>query len=140
MFLQVGRYETTAGRDAVWAVYTSVPAWSQWSTDIERAHLEGGPFEAGSWGTCKFSGVPEARFDVISVDAPVEYVLRTRLFYGLVKVTFDHKLTAITAGTQIMESADFSGPLAPLLGFFLRRRIRRQWPGAMRALTQLAGA
>jgi hypothetical protein len=138
VYKQTGRYETTVPREDVWAVYTSVPSWPEWSEDIERAHLDGGSFATGSHGRIKFKQVPESRFDIVAVEAPESYVIVAQLFWGLLKVTFDHELTSITAGTQIMESADFSGPLAPLLGLIERPRVRRQWPKAMRAMTALA--
>lgn len=138
MYRQTGRYATPAGHEAVWAVYTSVQAWPSWSQDIQRAGLDG-PFVAGAWGRVKFARVPEGRFDVTQLDAAAgTFTIVARLFGGLLKVTFFHELTPITAGTQITESADFRGPLAPVLGFVERRRVRRQWPKAMRAMTAMA--
>jgi hypothetical protein len=139
MYRQTGRYATTADRQAVWDVYTDVSTWSQWSEDIQRATMIG-PFGAGRSGRVKFAKVPESRFDVTLVVEPVTYVLTARLFWGLLNVTFDHDLVAIPSGTQITESADFTGLLAPVIGFIERRRLRKQWPLAMKAMTEMASA
>jgi hypothetical protein len=138
MYPQTGRYATTAHIDDVWDVYTSVKAWPQWSEDIERATLDG-PFIAGKSGRVKFARVPEGRFEVTMLEAPRAFTIVAHLFGGLLKVRFYHELTAIPAGTQITERADFTGLLAPIAGFVNRRRLRRQWPHAMRAMTEMAG-
>ena len=138
MYRQTGRYATSADRDALWELYTSAESWPVWSQEIERASFEG-PFVPGRSGRVKFSRVPEGRFDVTQVDAAAgTFTIRARLFAGLFTVTFWHELAAIPAGTQITETADFGGPLAPLLGLVERRRVRRKWPLAMRAMTAMA--
>lgn len=138
MYRQTGRYATPARRDALWDLYTSAEAWPLWSQEIQRASFEG-PFVAGRTGRVKFSRVPEGRFDVTQVDERAgTFTIRARLFGGLFKVTFWHELAAIPSGTQITEIADFGGPLAPVLGFVERRRVRRMWPLAMRAMTAMA--
>jgi hypothetical protein len=138
MYRQTGRYATTADAASVWDVYTSVKAWPLWSQDIQRATLEG-PFVAGRSGRVKFARVPEGRFDITELDESAGvFTIVARLFGGLLRVTFFHELTAIPSGTQITESADFGGLLAPILGFIERRRLRRQWPHAMRAMTAMA--
>ena len=135
MHRQTGRYATVAEPDRVWEAYTDVDLWSQWSEDIERASLSG-PFTAGNSGRVKFARVPEGRFDITQVDREAgTFTIVARLFGGLLKVTFFHALTPVSAGTQITETADFTGLLAPLLGFIERRRIRRKWPRAMREMT-----
>jgi hypothetical protein len=138
MLRQTGRYATVADSEAVWAAYTSVELWPQWSEDIERASLAG-PFSAGNSGRVKFARVPEGRFDVTQVDREAgTFTVVARLFGGLLRVTFFHAVTPVTAGTQITESADFGGLLAPVLGLIERRRIRRKWPRAMREMTAIA--
>jgi hypothetical protein len=138
MFRQTGRYATTADAELVWEAYTSVELWPQWSEDIERASLTG-PFTAGNSGRVKFARVPEGRFDVAQADREAgTFTIVARLFGGLLRVTFFHEVTAIPAGTQITETAEFSGVLAPVLGLIERRRIRRKWPRAMREMTAIA--
>jgi hypothetical protein len=138
MHRQTGRFATVADPDRVWDAYTDVELWSQWSEDIERASLTG-PFTVGNSGRVKFARVPEGRFAITQLDREARtFTIVARLFGGLLKVTFFHELTAVPAGTQITETADFAGVLAPLLGFIERRRIRRRWPRAMREMTALA--
>ena len=82
---------------------------------------------------------PEGSFSVTALDREAgTFTVVARLFAGLLTVTFFHEVTAIPAGTQITEHADFGGLLAPVLGLIERRGIRRRWPGAMRTLTSLA--
>lgn len=84
--------------------------------------------------------MPEGRFDVTALDREAgTFTIVARLFGGLLGVEFFHEVTAIPAGTQITESQDFGGLLAPLLGLVERRRICRRWPIAMRAMTAMAG-
>jgi hypothetical protein len=138
MYRQTGRFATQAHHDHVWDAYTSVRLWPQWSEDIERASLSG-PFVAGNSGRVKFARVPEGRFDITHLDREAgTFTIVARLFGGMLKVTFFHEVAPITAGTHITESASFSGLLAPLLGLIERRRIRRKWPRAMRAMTAIA--
>ena len=138
MHRQTGRFATPADADRVWAVYTSVDAWPRWSEDIERATLDE-PFAPGAEGRVKFAKVPEGSFSVTTLDREAgTFTVVARLFAGLLTVTFFHEVTAIPAGAQITERADFGGLLAPVLGLIERRRIRKRWPEAMRTMTALA--
>jgi hypothetical protein len=138
MYRQTGRYASRAHRSAIWPLYTSADAWPLWSEDIQRASFEG-PFVAGRSGRVKFARVPEGRFDVTQVDEQAgTFTIVARLFGGLLRVRFFHELTTIPSGTQITEIADFTGPLAPVLGLVEQRRLRRRWPLAMRSLTEMA--
>ena len=128
--------ELPAPPDCVWPLYAEPAEWPRWSADIEHADIEG-EMKAGAAGRCKYRGLPEGTFRVVSFEPPRAFTIDWVTL--ATHVHFEHTLTPMGAhGTHVCERISFSGLLALVLGLLERPRIRVDWPRGMDCLGELA--
>jgi hypothetical protein len=110
---------STASSEAVWGAWTNVPGWSA-SDSIESADIDG-EFRPGAVIKSKAKGFPRSTLTVTRVEPPGLWVDESRS-PGM-RMTFDHVIEPRERGTYLTERVVISGPLAPLAGPLIRRKL-----------------
>lgn len=108
-----------AAPEDVWAAWVDVASWSE-SEHIESARLDG-EFRPGGVIASKAKGLPRSTLTLTCVDPPRLWVDESRS--PGVKLTFEHVIEPGGAGTKVTERVLISGPLGPLVGVLLRRKL-----------------
>ena len=129
---------TEAPPPAVWTVWTDVPGWPRWDTELQAAALDG-PFEIGARGRLTPLRGPEARFTITELDPGRSYTFETALPLARLRVRRAWQ-TAPDGATEITHHVSFHGLMG---GIFARRfgpAFRRALPQAMERVVALAEA
>lgn len=128
---------TTAPPSAVWARWADPATWPEWDPETTAARLDG-PFEAGTSGSLTPAGGPAVRFVLTEVTPGASFADCAHL--PLARVLFEHIVRADDTGSRFTHRVTVTGPLAPVVGRLLGRRIAAGLPHAMRCLARLAEA
>jgi Polyketide cyclase / dehydrase and lipid transport len=124
----VGRWQAEASGEvaaepaAVWELWEDPSRWSDWNPAIARAELEG-PFAVGTRAVIRFHGRPGMKFDITAIDGPTLFVDETRLPGA--RMGHEHRLAQRDGHVLVTHRIYFDGPLAPMWGVLMGRRIRR---------------
>jgi hypothetical protein len=130
-----GRRESQLSIERVWAAYTDVNRWAEWTDEIVHASLDG-PLRTGVRGRVRYRGAPPVPFTMTLVSAPHRYVTEVRV--PLLRLTFDHRLETAGTETIISEVVTFDGLVGPVVGKFRGRNAEDKWPAAIDKMLQLA--
>lgn len=103
----------------MWTAWTDVAGWSAYD-HVESASIDG-EFRAGAVITSKANGFPKSTLRVTRVEPPGLWADQSRS--PGVQMTFDHVIEANEDGTSLTERVVISGPLAPIVGPVIRRRL-----------------
>ncbi|SEG53354.1 Polyketide cyclase / dehydrase and lipid transport [Thermomonospora echinospora] len=123
------RYEITADIDApaerVWEVLVDVERWPEWTASMDEVRrLEDRPFGTGATVRIKQPKLPTAVWEVTDF-VPGSSFTWVSKSSGITS-TAVHELTSAPGGPVTVRLVfDQSGPLAPLLGVFAGRLVRR---------------
>jgi hypothetical protein len=128
--------ETTAATPAqLWSRYTDCGSWPEWDVETESVTLDG-PFATGTTGTIKPVGAPKAKFRMAEVTKDVSFSDVTKL--PLAKMHFTHNIESADDGTRFTHHVTITGPLSPLFGRVIGKKVAAGLPTAMRRLGELA--
>lgn len=123
------RYESSvdiaAAPDAVWAVWTDIERWPEWTASMtEIRRLDGGPFGVGSRARVKQPRLPAVVWQVTEAEPGRSFVWVARGPGALTEAV--HRLTPTGAdrvtATLIVRQ---SGPLGTVVGLLMARLTRR---------------
>lgn len=121
----------------IFRIYQDVEHWPAWDPDTKRASLDG-PFQVGSRGSLtptKGRTVPM----VLTQVAPDRcFTVASKI--PLFRMVFEHVLTPVAGGTEVLHRATFTGALSWLLGPMLVRQLRAGLPVTLGRLKALAEA
>jgi hypothetical protein len=129
------RIVTAAPPAVVYALYQDVEHWHEWDPDTKRAFISG-PFAVGSRGRltpAKGNTVPMV---LTQVEPDRGFTVESKI--PLFRMVFEHVLTPVPAGTEILHRVSFSGLLTPLLGRMLTRQLNQGLPVTLGRLKALA--
>lgn len=127
---------TTAGREAVWALWSDVRTWPEWDAGIEWVELHG-PFAAGSEGKLKPAGSRAVRFRMLAAEPDEGFSDETKL--PLARMRFEHELADDpSGGVCITHRVTIGGPLATLFERVIGRGLARELPATVCALARRA--
>jgi hypothetical protein len=124
---------TSAGPDAVWALWGDPATWSDWDPAVQAVQLDG-PFEAGTTGTVVLAGGIETPVALVVVEPGARYV--DRLTLGELVIEIDHVVAGTDAGSALTVSTTITGPGADDIG----PMVTRDAPTALARLAELAEA
>jgi hypothetical protein len=113
--------ETAAGPQEVWARWEDAGRWSEWSTGIGEAHLEG-PFVPGTTALVRFRLGPRLRFLITELEPGRSFTDEARL--PLAWLVHEHRIEPRPGGCRLHHRLSLRGPLAPLYGLMVGRRLR----------------
>lgn len=131
-------YEASTGSRAapraVWDAWIDVARWSE-SEHIESARIDG-EFRPGAVITSKAKGLPRANVKVTRVEPPGLWADESTS--PGIRMTFEHVIEPTPDGTVITERAQIRGPLAPLVGPLLRRRLEALFAASVAHVARIA--
>ena len=104
---------TSAGAEAVWALWSDPSTWAAWDPAVEGVRLEG-PFEAGAVGTMTLTGGIEAEVTLEVVEPGARYL--DRLTLGDLTIRIDHVVRDTDEGAEITVTTVVTGPGAEDVG------------------------
>jgi len=126
---------SSASPDRLWARYGDPTSWPEWDHEITSVTVDG-PMAVGTRGKLKPVGGPAAAFTFTEVTPGAGFTDVTRL--PLARLTFHHQIQVEATGCRFTHRASISGPLSPLFGRLIGRKIAAGLPSAMQALARLA--
>lgn len=126
---------TTATPAHLWDLYADPTRWPRWDHAIAAVTLDG-PMATGTQGTLKPAKGPKATLKFTEVTPEVGFTDVTRL--PLARLSFAHHIEPTGAGCRFTHRVSITGPLAPLFGRVIGRRVAAELPISMRALADLA--
>lgn len=134
------RITVAARPEVIFGIYEDVAHWHTWDPDTKAASLDG-PFQVGGRGRL----VPTRGH---AVPMLLTEVIRNRSFtvesgIPLFRMRFEHELTPVADGTQVVHRVHFFGALAFVIGAMLRRRLNHGLPitlGRLKALAEGSGS
>jgi hypothetical protein len=126
---------TSATPAQLWERYADPSTWPEWDHELEWVRVDG-PFAAGTAGVLKPAGGPRTKFRVSEVTEQSSFTDVSSL--PLAKMTFCHRIEPTPAGTRFTHAVTITGPLSPLFGRMIGRKIVASLARAMQTLGQLA--
>lgn len=129
------RTVTTAPAGVVYAIYEDVAHWNTWDPDTRQASLVGG-FVVGSRGRLTPARGNTVPMLLTQVEPGRCFTVESRI--PLFRMVFEHILTPVPGGTEILHRVTFHGLLRPLLGPMLVRQLDAGLPVTLRNLAALA--
>lgn len=114
-----------AAPDVVWAVYTDIDRWPQWTASVTTAELApGGPLAVGSRASIKQPRFPRVTWTVTSVEPERSWEWANRAPGA--RTSASHVLTSLDDGrTRVDLSIDQRGVIGRPIGWLVRRITRR---------------
>lgn len=126
---------TSATPAQLWQRYVDPTTWPEWDHELDWVRVDG-PFAAGTAGVLKPAGGPKTKFRVAEVTEQSSFTDVSSLPFA--KMTFSHRIEPTAAGTRFTHAVTITGPLSPLFGRVIGRKIVTGLPHAMQTLGQLA--
>ncbi len=127
--------KTSASPEQIWAIWTDVPNWSEWDTELSNSNLDGA-FDLGAIGKLKPKSGPTSPFKISQFDAGKSYTLTMKL--PLSRLNVYRYLHVQSDGTYFTHEVSFQGFFAFLFGILLGRRFRMKLPGIMENIKRIA--
>ena len=116
-------------------IWSEVDKWHLWDPDTKKALLDG-PFELGTKGRItprKGMGVP-----MIITERTEGRSFTVEGYIPLFRMHFEHAVSQIAGGSEVVHRVWFSGALAFLFGPSVGKQIRFGLPQTMRSLKAYA--
>jgi uncharacterized protein YndB with AHSA1/START domain len=127
--------ETAAAAEAVWRIWTDVPAWPEWNADLERAELSG-PFAAGSTITMFPHDQNQIELRIAEAVEPERFV--DEAAFGGVIVRTTHRIQPSGDRNRVVYAVEITGPEADTLGSQIGPEISADFPQVLAALVERA--
>ena len=127
--------ETAAAAEAVWRIWTDVPAWPEWNADLERAELSG-PFAAGSTITMIPHDQDQIELRIAEAVEPERFVDEAE--FGGVIVRTTHRIEQWRDRNRVVYAMEITGPEADTLGPQVGPEISADFPKVLAALVERA--
>ncbi len=112
-------------------VWSEVDRWHQWDPDTKKAQLNG-PLEVGSKGRIipnKGMGVP-----MIVTERSAGRSFTVEGYIPLFRMHFEHTVSSVGEGSEVVHRVWFSGPLAFLFGPRVAKQLQEGLPRTMLSL------
>lgn len=116
-------------------IWSEVDRWHLWDPDTKQARLNG-PFAAGTRGRIvpsKGMGIP---MQVTERSAGRSFTVEG--YIPLFRIHFEHTVTAVDGGSEVVHGVWFTGALAFLFGPGVAKQVRQGLPKTMRSLKAYA--
>lgn len=119
----------------IYAIYRDVANWPAWDPDTRLARLHG-PFALGTTGELVPAKGRPVVMQITALEPDRAFTVEARV-PGF-RMRFEHELTPVTEGTEVLHRVSFSGPLAFIFGRVVGEPLRRGLPATLAGLKQYA--
>jgi hypothetical protein len=128
--------ETTASPESIWRLWSDVPSWGKWNSDIERIEISG-PFATGS--TIAMTPVGQDTVELRIAEASEPDLFMDEADLGDVVVRTAHRVDRLDGGrNRVIYRMEISGPAADAIGPELGPEISGDFPETLAALVEQA--
>ncbi len=131
------RITVAAPSHAIFRIYEDVAHWPAWDPDTRQASLDG-PFRVGSRSRLTPTRGHAVTMVLTQVVPDRGFTVECRI--PLFCMVFEHELTPIAGGTEVLHRASVAGPLAFLLWRLLCRQLNGGLPVTLARLKARAEA
>ena len=132
MWLNEASIEADVPAEVVWRLYQDPSRWVDWHPDITSAQLDG-ELEVGSTVRVEQRGAPARTLRIVATEPGSSYATEDRLPFAVLR--FEHEVHPLgDRRCRIVLRQKMSGPLAPIFGRLLGKRIARGVPGQLQGL------
>lgn len=128
---------TTATPEQLWEHYADPSLWPRWDKELAAVEMVG-PMVTGARATVRPTSGPTTTITFTEVVVGTGFTDVSRLPLGLTTFIFDHRVTRTRTGCRFVHEIRVGGPLSPVLGRAVGRRLAAGLPSAMRSLALLA--
>jgi hypothetical protein len=132
--IEVSR-KTTAKKESTWKIWSDVPNWNIWDSEVETAELFG-QFQIGTKGILKPKGGPKAKFRIIEFTKLKSFTIRS--FLPFCKIDFIHSITEKKEGLEITHKVVMTGFMTFFFSKVIGNKIKVALPIAVERLIELA--
>ena len=122
-----------ATAEQVFAVYSDVSNWSNWDKEVVSSSIDG-EFEVGTKGLIVPRGEPKSAIELIEVTQNKSFTVECKL--PLCKMHFIHELDFQDGETEVVNTAEFSGLLAPIFSRLIAPKLKPGIASSLQALKQ----
>lgn len=129
--------KTLVPPEKIWAIWTDVPHWSEWDTELTDSSLDGS-FALGATGTLTTKTGRVSTFKISQFSPGKSYTFTIKL--PLCHLNVYRYLSSQLNDTYFTHQVSFQGILAVLFGFLLGRQFQAVLPIVMENLRQIAEA
>lgn len=127
------RITVQAPPKAIFRIYEDVANWHTWDPDTKKAFLDG-PLRPGSKG--KLTPAKGNTVPMLVTDADSERGFTCESKIPLFRMLFEHVLTPVESGTEVVHRVTFSGLLSVVLGPMLSKQLNTGLPVTLARLKQ----
>jgi hypothetical protein len=121
--------------EEIFAIYRDVANWNAWDPDTRQASLHG-PFAIGTTGDLVPERGRKVTMKIVAIQPDRGFSVEVRI--PLFRMRFDHELTPMGAGTEVLHRVTFAGPLACLLAPSIGGPLRTGLPRTLQGLKRYA--
>lgn len=129
------RTVVNAPAEVLFAIYQDVANWSTWDPDTKSAFIDG-PFAVGNRGRLTPTKGNTVPMVLTQVEPNRCFTVESKI--PMFRMVFEHILSPVASGTEVLHRVTFSGLLAPLLGRMLVRQLNTGLPVTLGNLKSLA--
>jgi len=127
--------KTKAKPEAIWALWSDISTWKAWDHGIGEGGLDDG-FREGTTGWLKPKGGPKVKFQLLKVETNKSFHNRSAL--PLTSLDFIHTLERQGEYTIVTHRVEMSGLLTFIFSKIIGKGIKKDMPGAMAKLVEMA--
>jgi hypothetical protein len=127
--------KTTTTKERIWKLWTDVPNWNIWDSEVENSELFG-QFQTGTKGILKPIGGPKTRFEMIECTNLKSFTDRS--FLPFCKMDFIHSMTETKDSLEITHKVVMTGFMTFLFSKVIGDKIKVGLPIAIEKLIELA--
>jgi hypothetical protein len=128
---------SAATPEAIWRVWSDPSTWPSWNPNVEAITLTG-PFASGATGTMRNNPGGTHSVRLTSVEPQRGFTLVTSPV-PLTTFTFRCDIVPDPAGgATISQSVSMGGPLGPLFGVLMGKRVANSFVALLEGLSQAA--
>jgi hypothetical protein len=127
--------KTTATKEQIWKLWSDVPNWNVWDSEVENSELFG-QFQSGTKGILKPTGGPKTKFEMIECTKFKSFTDRSYLPFC--KMDFIHTMSETEDGLVITHKVVMTGFTTFLFSKVIGKKVKIGLPIAVEKLIELA--
>jgi hypothetical protein len=131
------RITIKASAESIYRIYEDVGNWHIWDPDTKSASLDG-PFAVGSKGRLTPTKGNTVPMVLTQAEPGRRFTVESKI--PLIRMLFEHELTAGRGETEVIHRVTFAGPLSFILGPILSKQLNSGLPVTLSRLKALAEA
>lgn len=126
---------TSAKKETIWSLWTAVPNWKLWDSDVEESELFG-EFQTGTMGKLKSKWAPKVTFEITECTHMQSFTSTS--FLPLCRMEVIHYMQETDVGLTVTHTIKMYWWLAFLFSRLIGKKALKSLPYAVESLIDLA--